>query len=141
MALSCKKFQKKQNELDLHLAHTRGYIARVSKEAKSVRIWKLQRQFFKDYKFFIVENRALNKKFQFLALFSLTRFMAASGGQRLPFGFEEAFKGERCIQGGKRRHSRGINADKQTKHTMRFIIQIWVSERGRLKKTDVTNLY
>ena len=31
--------------------------------------------------------------------------MAASGGQRSPFGFEEAFKGGRGIQGGKR-HSR-----------------------------------
>ena len=26
--------------------------------------------------------------------------MAASGGQRSPFGFEEAFKEGRCIQGG-----------------------------------------
>ena len=47
--------------------------------------------------------------------------MAASSGQRSPFGFEEALKGEdafkegRCILGGIRRHSRGINADKQEK--------------------------
>ena len=40
--------------------------------------------------------------------------MAAGGGQRSPFGFEEAFKGGRCIQGGIRRQSRGINADKHT---------------------------
>ena len=31
----------------------------------------------------------------------LTRFRAASGGPRSPFGFEEAFKGGRGIQGGK----------------------------------------
>ena len=55
--------------------------------------------------------------------------MAASGGQRSPFGFEEAFKGEdafkegRCIQEGIRRHSRGINADKQiNKYELQFII-------------------
>ena len=39
--------------------------------------------------------------------------MADSGGQRSPFGFEDAFKGGRCIQGGIRRHSRGSNADKK----------------------------
>ena len=38
--------------------------------------------------------------------------MAASGGQRSPFGFEEAFKGGRCIQGGKI-HSRREDAFKE----------------------------
>ena len=37
--------------------------------------------------------------------FKDTRLRAASGGPRSPFGFEEAFKGGRGIQGGKR-HSR-----------------------------------
>ena len=30
-----------------------------------------------------------------------TRYRAASGGPRSPFGYEEAFKGGRGIQGGK----------------------------------------
>ena len=32
--------------------------------------------------------------------FTFTRFMAASGGQRSPFGFEEAFKGEDAFKEG-----------------------------------------
>ena len=40
--------------------------------------------------------------------------MAASGGQRSPFGFEEAFKGGSCIQGGKM-HSRREDAFKKGK--------------------------
>ena len=32
--------------------------------------------------------------------FRVTRFRAASGGSRLPFGFEEAFKGEEAFKEG-----------------------------------------
>ena len=44
--------------------------------------------------------------------FIITRFRAASGGPRSPFGFEEAFKEGRCIQGGKM-HSRREDAFKE----------------------------
>ena len=55
--------------------------------------------------------------------FCKTRFRAASGGPRSPFGFEEAFKGGRCIQGGKFFKK----ADNQTdRHTMRFLIRFFV---------------
>ena len=36
-----------------------------------------------------------------MIVFFYTRFMAAFGGPRSPFGFEEAFNGGRGIQGGK----------------------------------------
>ena len=45
-------------------------------------------------------------------LLYLTRFRAASGGPRSPFGFEEAFKEGRCIQGGEM-HSRREDAFKR----------------------------
>ena len=40
-------------------------------------------------------------KYCYLLPFAYTRYRAASGGPRSPFGFEEAFKGGRGIQGGK----------------------------------------
>ena len=46
--------------------------------------------------------------------FEDTRYRAASGGPRSPFGFEEAFKEGRGIQGGKR-HLRKKEAFKEGK--------------------------
>ena len=72
--------------------------------------------------------------------------MAASGGQRSPFGFEEAFKGEdafkegRCIQGGIRRHSRGINADTMTdRHTLPQPAKLDLYKKSLPKQKTIQN--
>ena len=64
------------------------------KEKKGGR-WSL----FKKWKsrYFTLSGDKLTYKDTVNFKFFYTRFMAASGSQRSPFGFEEAFKGGRCI--------------------------------------------